>query len=112
MNIVELIRPVLTAAALALLGTSGVAMAEEIKVMLSGDMEVPPVTTMASGSGSTLKLPGCAKIAATREGTVTIRSVRARIIGTTRKCGTRTAMRSLRFSSTKVCSITWWPVPT
>ena len=52
MNIVELIRPVLTAAALALLGTSGVAMAEEIKVMLSGDMEVPPVTTMASGSGS------------------------------------------------------------
>lgn len=51
MNTTELIRPFLTAAALALLGTSGVATAEKIKVMLSGDMEVPPVATMASGSG-------------------------------------------------------------
>lgn len=48
----ELIRPFLTAAALALLSVSGTAIAEEIKVTLSGDMEVPPVATMATGSGS------------------------------------------------------------
>jgi hypothetical protein len=52
MNTITLIRPFLTVATLGLLATSGVATAEEIKVMLSGDMEVPPVTTMASGSGS------------------------------------------------------------
>lgn len=48
----ELIRPFLTAAALALMSISGTAIAEEIKVTLSGDMEVPPVATMATGSGS------------------------------------------------------------
>jgi hypothetical protein len=31
---------------------SGTTSADEIKVMLSGDTQVPPVTTMASGSGS------------------------------------------------------------
>lgn len=51
MNTIELIRPLLILTALALLGTSGVATAEETKIMLSGDMEVPSVATMATGSG-------------------------------------------------------------
>lgn len=41
--------PVLFAA---LIVTAGTALAQEVKVMLSGDAEVPPVSTMASGSGS------------------------------------------------------------
>lgn len=52
-----LIRRFLTAAALAPLCISGVATAEEIKLMLSGGMEVPPVATMATGSGSIVVNP-------------------------------------------------------
>lgn len=52
-----LISPLLTTAALALLCISGIATAEEIKLMLSGDMEVPPVVTMATGGGSIVVNP-------------------------------------------------------
>lgn len=44
-------------ATLALLSISGIAIAEEIKVTLSGDVEVPPVATMATGSGSVIINP-------------------------------------------------------
>lgn len=40
------------AAAIACALISTVAWADQVKVMLSGDMEVPPVKTMASGSGT------------------------------------------------------------
>ena len=44
----------LTAAVTVLLfaGFAGLALAEEVKVTLSGDQEVPPVKAMGSGSGS------------------------------------------------------------
>lgn len=51
MYAISLLRPLLAAAALALVAISGAATAEEIRIILSGDLEVPPVTTMASGSG-------------------------------------------------------------
>ena len=41
--------PVLVAA---LVVTAGAALAQEVKLTLTGDAEVPPVSTMASGSGS------------------------------------------------------------
>ena len=40
------------AAAIAFAVFSTAAFADQVKVMLSGDMEVPPVKTMASGSGT------------------------------------------------------------
>ncbi len=43
---------VIAVAAIGLAGLSGAASAEEMKVTLSGDMEVPPVKTMASGTGT------------------------------------------------------------
>lgn len=52
MNAISLLRPLLAATALLLAAMPGTAAAEEIKVMLSGDTEVPPVATMASGSGT------------------------------------------------------------
>lgn len=52
MNAISLLRPILAVAAFALVSVSGMALAEEIKIKLSGDMEVPPVATMASGSGT------------------------------------------------------------
>ena len=46
------LHPILAAAAFVCCVMSGTASADEMKVKLSGDMEVPPVATMASGSGS------------------------------------------------------------
>ena len=42
----------LTAVAMLLAGHSGSVLSDEIKVTLSGNQEVPPVTTSASGSGT------------------------------------------------------------
>lgn len=52
MNTTSLIRPLIAAATLVLVNMSGTASAEEIRIVLSGEMEVPPVTTKASGSGA------------------------------------------------------------
>lgn len=57
MNVISLFRPavpgiLLAVAAFVLTIGSGVATAEEMKVSLSGATEVPPVTTMAAGSGA------------------------------------------------------------
>lgn len=52
MNAISLFRPFLAATAVALAAASGAALAEEIRVMLSGDAEVPPVATQAAGSGT------------------------------------------------------------
>jgi hypothetical protein len=43
---------VFAAAVIALSAYSGLAAAKDVKVTLSGDQEVPPVTTTASGSGT------------------------------------------------------------
>jgi CHRD domain len=43
---------VVTAAAFILAGGAGVALAAKVKVTLSGDQEVPPVSTSAKGSGT------------------------------------------------------------
>lgn len=40
------------AAAILLSGFAGVSLAEDIRISLSGDQEVPPVTTAAKGSGT------------------------------------------------------------
>lgn len=50
-------RPVLSAfaaaaAAILLSGIAGVSLAEDVRISLSGDQEVPPVTTAAKGSGT------------------------------------------------------------
>ncbi len=54
MNIKRIYHPafrgILVATALALATISGAATADELKVKLSGDMEVPPVTTKATGN--------------------------------------------------------------
>lgn len=52
MNTTSLLRPLFAATILALVTVSGTTSAEEIKIILSGDMEVPPVTTTASGNGT------------------------------------------------------------
>lgn len=52
MNTISLLRPLLAAAAFALVAMPGTVTAEEIRITLSGNTEVPPVATMASGSGS------------------------------------------------------------
>jgi len=53
MNATQLFRrPILAITAFACVALSGTVLAEEMKVMLSGDMEVPPVATTASGNGS------------------------------------------------------------
>jgi hypothetical protein len=57
MNTSALIRRFLTAATLAPLCIAGIATAEEIKLTLSGGMEVPSVATMATGSGSIVVNP-------------------------------------------------------
>jgi hypothetical protein len=44
--------PILAATAFVCCVMSGTAIADVMKIMLSGDAEVPPVATMASGSGS------------------------------------------------------------
>ncbi len=43
---------IVAAAALLFAGYSGVASSDEIKVVLSGSQEIPPVTTSASGTGT------------------------------------------------------------
>ncbi len=43
---------VVTMVAVILAGSAGIAMAAKVKVTLSGDQEVPPVTTSAKGSGT------------------------------------------------------------
>ena len=44
-------RPLAAAVALALAGYAAAALGADVKVMLSGDQEVPPVKTPASGNG-------------------------------------------------------------
>jgi hypothetical protein len=45
-------RPLAAAVALVLAGYTAAALGNDVKVMLSGDQEVPPVKTSASGSGT------------------------------------------------------------
>ena len=52
MNAISLMRPLLAAVAFAVVAIPGTATAEELRITLSGNSEVPPVATMATGSGT------------------------------------------------------------
>jgi len=64
---------------------------------------------IGTGGGRDLKLPRRSKTRATRAGSVRIRSVRSSTIGTTVKCGTRSAMRRARPARSSASSITRCP---